>query len=107
MIYLCYLLFQISYILTPVTLSALMLVLIYGYTAVPDASNSINRLLSSTGLSKKEGEDSGESGDVFDHMLQNKLASPKVCGIFSGMYRQSHPLLFLCSMADAFFFDLC
>ena len=95
MICLWFLLFQISYILTPVTLSALMLVLIYGYTAVPDASNSISRLLSSTGLSKKEGEDSGKSGDVLDHMLQNKLTSPKVSGLFSVMCRQSHPLLFL------------
>ena len=47
---------------------------------MPDASQSVNRLLSSTGLKRKVSEDPAKSNDIFENVLQNQLGSPKVSG---------------------------
>ena len=55
-------------------MTTLMVVLIYGYTAVPDAKQSVNRLLGSTGVKRK----AEEVADPLEDVLQSKLGSPLV-----------------------------
>ena len=72
---------QMAYILTPLTLLALTSVLIYGYTAIPNAGDAVNRLLSSKGTEKTEQKEPEieETPETFMNRVVNyKLGHPGV-----------------------------
>ncbi|KAL4231711.1 hypothetical protein ACF0H5_009287 [Mactra antiquata] len=61
---------KIAYILTPVTMGTLLIVMIYGYSTIPDAPTAVMRLLSSKG-------EAPESADYFfGNIVNYKLGHP-------------------------------
>ena len=72
---------QMAYILTTLTLLSLTSVLIYGYTAIPNAGDAVNRLLSSKGTEKTEQKEPEieETPETFMNRVVNyKLGHPGV-----------------------------
>lgn len=65
-----------AYFITPLTLMALTAVLVYGYTAIPDASDAVSRLLSSKGESTNQKAVSAETGS--EHSLVDKVVNYKL-----------------------------